>query len=121
MPYDAEVGKSNGPELYHNVYINPSSYRAFSKSGKFAHGTVMILELASKAVKNEAGLQGSFEKEFVALEASVKDSTRFKEAWAYYSFDDGAGKLKAKASPFNKSRCWSCHDDKAATDHVFTQ
>lgn len=122
LRYDNDVEKVRSrPELYHNVYINPSSYREFSKTGKFPDGTVMILELASAEVKKEPGLQGSFQKEFVALEASVKDSKRFEEGWAYFSFDDGPGKQKAKARPFPKAACWSCHHDKAATDHVFTQ
>ena len=81
----------------------------------------MILELASSDIKSEPGLQGSFQKEFVGLEASVKDSQRFKEGWAYFSFDGSDGKRKDKAQPFEKEACWTCHRDKAATDHVFTQ
>lgn len=122
LRYDSNAEKpARQPELYHNVYINPSSYRQFSKTGEFPDGTVMILELASAEVKKEPGLQGSFQKEFVALEASVKDSKRFDKAWAYFSFDDGPGKLKTKARPLPKAACWSCHHEKAATDHVFTQ
>jgi hypothetical protein len=109
------------PELYHNVYINLSSYREFSRTGKFPEGTVMVLELASSEVKKEPGLQGSFQKEFTALEASVKDSKRFTNGWAYYSFDGGNGQIKDKAKPFADSECWSCHHQKAATDNVFTQ
>lgn len=123
LAYSQNPGQTAGPgsDLYHNVYINPSSYREFAKTGKFPEGTVMILELARPEVKSEPGLQGSFEKEFVALEASVKDSSRFEGGWAYFNFTEGAGKLKAKAEPFPQSACWSCHHVNAATDHVFTQ
>lgn len=123
LRYDATAAErpKPRPERYHNVYINPAAYREFSKTGKFPDGTMMVLELASSAEKKEPGLQGSFQDKFVALEASVKDSSRFKEVWAYFSFDDGDGKLKAKATPFPKTACWSCHDQKAETDHVFTQ
>lgn len=107
--------------LYHNVYINPSSYRAFASSGKFPDGTILVLELASAGVKKEPRLQGSYQNEFVALEAAVKDSQRFAEAWAYFSFEGPDGKPIARAKPFAKDRCWSCHDQKAATDNVFTQ
>ena len=113
-------GINNG-ELYHNVYIHPSSYRAFVTSGKFPDGTMMVLELASSEIKREPGLQGSFQKEFVGLEASVKDSQRFEGEWAYFSFDGEDGKPKSKAQPFPRAACWSCHHEKAATDHVFTQ
>jgi hypothetical protein len=64
----------NTATIYHNVYINPSSFRAFAKTGQFPDGTVMILELASAEEKTEPGLQGSFEKEFVGSIVSVKDS-----------------------------------------------
>jgi Cytochrome P460 len=108
-------------EVYHNVYINPASYRGFVKTGQFPDGTVMILELANSAVKREPGLQGSFQKDFIGLEASVKDSKRFASGWAYFSFDGPKGMLKEKAQPFSDEECWSCHHQKAATDHVFTQ
>ena len=81
----------------------------------------MVLELASAEVKKEPGLQGSYQKEFVALEASVKDSQRFEGGWAYFSFDDKDGKPRFKANPFPKEACWACHHEKAATDHVFSQ
>src|SRR5437867_13244728 len=42
-----EQNQSASAQLYHNVYINPSSYREFAKTGKFPEGTVMVLELAS--------------------------------------------------------------------------
>jgi cytochrome P460 len=109
------------PELYHNVYINPAAYRQYIKTGQFPEGTMMILELARAENKNEPGLQGSYQREYVALEAAVKDSNRFDGGWAYFSFDGKDGKPLAKAPPFPKEECWSCHHQKAATDHVFTQ
>ena len=117
----SEKQPARAGELYHNVYINPSSFRFFSKTGSFPEGTMMVLELASAEVKKEPGLQGSYQKEFVALEASVKDSQRFEGGWAYFSFDDKDGKPRFKANPFPKEACWACHHQKAATDHVFSQ
>ena len=70
----------------HNVYINPAAYREFARTGKFLEGTVMAMELAAAEVKREPGLQGSFEKEFIGLEVSVKDSSRFEGGWAYFNF-----------------------------------
>lgn len=106
---------------FKNVYINPSSYREFVKTGAFPEGTVMVLEIAQAANKNEPGLQGSFASKYIALEASVKDSKRFSGGWAYFGFTDQEGKLKDKAKPFPESACLSCHQQKAATDRVFTQ
>lgn len=117
----ADPQRGRASEVYHNVYINSGSYAAFASTGQFPDGTIMVLELASSEIKREPGLQGSYQKEFVGLEASVKDSKRFPEAWAYFSFDTPEGKLKEKAQPFPKTSCWTCHHEKAATDHVFTQ
>jgi len=121
LSYAKNPGQTTGAQLYHNVYINPSSYFEFAKTGKFPDGTMMILELASQEEKKEPGLQGSFEKEIVGLEASVKDSTRFKEAWAYFNFTGANGKFLPRAKAFPKEACWACHDVNAQTDHVFTQ
>lgn len=108
-------------DLFHNVYIDPSAYRTYSESGEFPDGTVMILELARASVKDEPGLQGMYEQEFVALEVSVKDTSRFEGDWAYYGFTERDGGLKDKAEPFDPESCWKCHNEKAETDKVFTQ
>jgi hypothetical protein len=115
---------SNGAdEIYHNVYIKPEAYREFARTGKFPEGTVLVMEVASADTKREPGLQGSFEKEFVGLEVSVKDSKRFEGGWAYFNFSNGPGSnYKDKADPFPPSAgCVSCHKQNAATDNVFTQ
>lgn len=120
MPNPAPASANADEDIKH-VYINPSSYREFLKTGKFPEGTVMILEIAQAAKKNEAGLQGSYAEKFIALEASVKDSKRFPGGWAYYGFTDMEGRPLAKAKPFPDNACLSCHQQKAATDRVFTQ
>lgn len=122
LEYSPESDKQkSGKSEYKNVYLNPSAYRKFAKTGKFPEGTILVLETASTETKNEPGLQGSFQKEFIGLSAAVKDSKRFKESWAYFRFSKGAGKLKASAQPAEKSACYDCHREKGATDHVFTQ
>ena len=120
MPNPAPAS-ANAEEDIKHVYINPSSYREFLTTGKFPEGTVMILEIAEAAKKNEAGLQGSFAAKFIALEASVKDSQRFPGGWAYFGFTDMEGRPLAKAKPFPDNACLACHQQKAATDRVFTQ
>ena len=116
----ANAGQTNELD-FKNVYINPRAYREFSKTGKFPDGTILLLEIASAATKSEPGLQGSFQKDFLRLEAAVKDSKRFDDAWAYFSFTEKPGRLKDKAEPFRKASCFDCHHEKAAIDNVFTQ
>jgi hypothetical protein len=113
--------QSETSEMYHNVYINPEAYREYSKSGRFPEGTVMVMEMISADLKKEPGLHGSYEKDFMAVEASVKDS-RFEGGWGYFDFSEGMGTLKAEAEPLPQTAgCLSCHQERAATDHVFTQ
>jgi hypothetical protein len=119
-PNPAPSSADSGTD-FKNVYIDPAAYREFVKTGKFPEGTMMVLEIAQAATKNEPGLHGSFASEYVALEASVKDSKRFPGGWAYFGFTDREGKPLAKAKPFPESSCLSCHQKKAATDLVFTQ
>ena len=121
LSYAPDPAQARGGQLYHNVYMIPWAFREFSKTGKFPDGTMMVLELANAENKSEPGLQGSYQKEYTGLEVSVKDSARFDGGWGYFNFTERAGVLKAKAEPFPKNNCWSCHDQKAATDHVFTQ
>jgi hypothetical protein len=122
LRYDKDDGKpqSEKPE-YKNVYIDPASYREYVKTKTFPQGTVFVLESASGETKNEPGLRGSFQKEFVGLIAAVKDRERFADGWAYFRFTDTPGKLLEKAKPFAKSACFDCHQQKGAEDNVFTQ
>lgn len=99
------AGSSDGCDSRHNVYINPAAYREYVSTGKFPDGTVMV----SEAAGSES-----------ALQVSVKDSSRFDGGWGYFNFTDAQGKLKAKALP-EESGCRSCHQERAETDHVFTQ
>lgn len=120
MPNPAP-SSANSRTDFKNVYINPAAYREFTRTGNFPEGTVMVLEIASATEKNEPGLQGAYGSQYIALEASVKDSKRFPGGWAYFGFTDMGGNTLAKAKPFPEASCLSCHQKKAATDHVFTQ
>jgi hypothetical protein len=115
---------ARGGEMYHNVYIEPEAYRAYAKTEKFPEGTILAMEMLSADTKREPGLQGSYEREFLGLEVSVKDSSRFPgDGWAYFNFSNSVGSpYKSKAEPFPASAgCVSCHKQNAETDNVFTQ
>jgi hypothetical protein len=114
LRYDDNDEKQRPEELeYKNIYINPSAYRKYVKTGKFPQGTVLILEIATAETKKEPGLRGSYQKEFVGLLAAAKDRERFGEEWAYFRFTDKDGKLVDKARPFPKATCYDCHRQKA--------
>lgn len=104
-------GLSNASSgLSHNVYIDRAAYRAFSRTGKFPEGAVLILETSGVAGKKP-----------IALQASVKDS-RFDGGWGFFNFTNADGTIKDKAeSVADKSSCRTCHEERAKSDHVFTQ
>ncbi len=118
MSYSA--GAQGGhDETFHRVYVNPSSYRAFLKSGTFPEGTTFVLELYEPAAQLEMPARaGRYEGRRVALEVSVKDRKRFREGWAYFDFANGT---KRTATAFPASSCQSCHIRHAAVDSVFVQ
>jgi uncharacterized protein (TIGR03067 family) len=120
LRYD-EGAKQPAQLEYKNVYIDPAAYRAYKQTGAFPQGTVLVLETATGEEKKEPGLRGSFQKQFNGLSAAVKDKDRFPDGWAYFSFSDGPGKMKAKARPAKKAACFDCHRQKGAEDNVFTQ
>jgi hypothetical protein len=102
-------GVPNAPsELSHNVYMDRASYRAFSRTGMFPEGAVLILE-------SYAG------KQPMAFQASVKDS-RFDGGWGFFNFTNVDGTIKDTAEAVaSKSTCRTCHEERAKSDHVFTQ
>ncbi|MGE3539319.1 MAG: cytochrome P460 family protein [Candidatus Tectimicrobiota bacterium] len=124
-PHDMNEGKAPFPE-FHNVYIDPASYREYTRTGTFPDGTMLIKELVSVGSKQGASGKGYFQGEFIGLEASVKDSKRFAQApgnWAFFSFSnpDHTLPVKAKAMAQPLAACTGCHQGAAATDLVFTQ
>jgi len=114
----AEGAAPDGPGEFHHVYLRPSSYSEFRRTGKFPEGTVLVLELHEAAQKVAPSRHGLFEGRRIAVEAAVKDSTRFKEGWAYYSFGDGS---QTSAGAFARGACFECHRQHAARDNVFVQ
>jgi hypothetical protein len=121
-PNDMNDENAAFPE-FHTVYMNPGAYDHYEKTGKFADGTVLVKELISVGTKEASSGDGYFMGEFIGLEVSIKDKTRFmNEAgnWAYFSFGHKYP-LKDKASVQPAVSCNDCHTGNADDDWVFTQ
>ena len=114
---DAAAGKVAG--MFHNVYIEPSAYEHYVRTGKFREKTMMAMTLYEPGQKVHPSKQGFFEGEFVAVEFSLKDTERFPGSWAYFNFGKGAKGSRAVAMP--RQACQSCHVQNAADDNVFVQ
>jgi hypothetical protein len=121
-PNDLNDGEAMFPE-FHAVYMDPESFAHFKMAGKFRDGTVVVKELSSVGSKKAPSGNGYFQGEFTGLEATIKDSKRFKDepgSWAYFSFGHKYP-LKAEAAKNAASACNQCHQDNAKTDWVFSQ
>ncbi|WP_298900579.1 cytochrome P460 family protein [uncultured Psychroserpens sp.] len=123
-PNDMNNGKAAFPE-FHNVYIDPMSYKHYKKTGVWREGTILIKELVSVGGKSAASGSGYFMGDFIGLEATIKSKEHFPDEpgnWAYFSFTNPTeGTLAATGKPFKTAQCNSCHNTSAADDFVFTQ
>ena len=127
-------GEAPFPE-FHNVYIEPSAFAHWQKTGKFANGTQIVKELVliRKKDADEMNKDGStgevsgvgyFQGEFQGLELTVKDAARFAKepgGWAYFSFGHKSPPYAQTAKAFPTESCNACHEGAAADDFVFTQ
>jgi hypothetical protein len=61
---------------------------------------------------------GSYQSEVLAVEAEVKDATKFPgNGWAFFAFGkSSSGKLLARTQD-----CYSCHLAHGAVDNTFVQ
>lgn len=119
-PKDMNDGKPAFPE-FHNVYIDPTSWAHWKKTGKFRDGTIIVKELTGVGAKQSASGNGYFQGDFNGIAATVKDSKRFAdrtENWAYFTFesyDAKTGNIQANEA------CAACHKANAEEDMVFSQ
>jgi hypothetical protein len=121
-PNELNDGEASFPE-FHDVYINPSAWREWKKSGTFPDGTVMIKELTSIGSKKAPSGNGYFQGEFTGLEHAIKDSKRFpkeSKGWGYFTFGHKYP-LKKQAALQDVNACAQCHTANAQDDEVFTQ
>ena len=118
MTYGPHAPAPGTPQRFDNVFVNPSSYREFLKTGKWADGTVMLLEIRESESKGSINQHGHYQTGLAALEAHVKDSRRFPEGgWAFYDLKTNAA---SKPLPAN-NRCAQCHVANGAVDTTFVQ
>lgn len=117
----------NPPEApfpeFHNVYIHPSDFDHWKKTGTFRDGTVIIKELVSIGSKSATSGKGYFMGDYIGLEALVKDSRRFKNEpgyWAFFSFGHKYP-LAESTEKLPVATCSACHQANGADDFVFTQ
>ncbi len=106
---------------FNTVFVNPSSYREFMKTGTWPDGTALVLE--NRVAVHGGERQASLNKhgltqtnEVTGLEVHVKNAF-LPGGWGFYAFDN---KKSAKIIP-QAASCYSCHQQHAAVDTTFVQ
>ncbi len=106
-------------QRFHNLYLNRKAYQEYKQSGRFPEKSIIVMEVLTPASQVSINRNGQFEDQSLGIEAAVKDTSRFREGWAYFSFTRPGQPATAPAFP--KEACWDCHHAHGETDNVFTQ
>lgn len=120
MAYGPLRDKPGASPSFTNVFVNPSSYRAFLESGAWPDRTMFILEIRrSVTINNSAtGNNGRFQGDVVGIEAEVKDTQRFEKGWGFFALGT---KASAGEQIPTSAACYSCHATNAAVENTFVQ
>jgi len=111
----AQAGASN--PMFDNVFVNPSSYRAFLATGQWPDKTTFVIEQRSATSHGSINNAGHYQNELAAIEVETKDEKRFPQKWAFFPFS-----LKDKAASLPAtSDCNTCHSQNGAVDNTFVQ
>jgi hypothetical protein len=109
---------SMGHSMFDNVFVEPSAYREFQRTGTWPDGTQLVLESRMATEKGSINKHGKFQTdEIMGMEIHVKDVKRFQGGWGFFGFRDAT---PAKMIPMSAD-CYSCHQQHGAVDTTFVQ
>lgn len=122
LTYGPNRSRPGESPRFSNVFVNPAAWRIFEKTGQWPDGTLFILEVRDSTSPAAATDGSRTQGAKLALEAAVRDTSRFPgEGWAYFSFDDARG-LRETAKPLARTAtCYACHETHGAVQWTFTQ
>jgi hypothetical protein len=128
---DGTVTKT--PE-FHNVYVEPNTYRIFMETGNWPEGSLMVKEFSFTST-DEKNCDGPpayvcnawfgkviFQHGYIGVAVMLKDSKRYPDepgGWAYFSY----GHQPPPHAPFSpvreRAQCAQCHIDHAGPDQDY--
>jgi hypothetical protein len=117
MTYGPNAPAPGAPQAFTNVYVNPSSYRAFMKSGAWPDRTMFILEIRGSATEGSINRFGRFQTDLRAVEVNLKDA-RLPGGWGFFDFGTASGPI---APLPQTASCYACHRDNTAVEQTFVQ
>jgi hypothetical protein len=111
-------GANPAPPTFGNVFVNPSSYRSFLRTGKWPDRTMFVLEFRNSDSEASINKAGRFQTGIAGVEAEVKDS-RYPDGWAYFTFTAAASAEPMSAA--TSAPCIECHTKNTAVERTFVQ
>jgi hypothetical protein len=115
MSYAPRMGMNH--DMFDNVFVNPSAYKAFLETGTWPDQTMLVLELRGAGSKASINKSGHFQDgDVMGHEVHLKDQ-RVPGGWAFYGFDE-----TKPTTPFpHEMDCYKCHEQHGAVDTTFVQ
>ena len=104
-------------ETFGDVFVSRPAYDQFRATGSWPDKTILVLEKRMSSSKSSAEIVDHYEGDLAGISVEVKDTARFAEKWAYFSFDSSA--KTAKANP--KAMCWQCHNGGGGVENTYVQ
>jgi hypothetical protein len=116
MSYDPGAAM-DGHSMFDNVFVNPSAYRVFQRTGTWPDKTTLVLEFREAQGASSINQSGHTQSpKITSTEIHVKDAT-LPGGWGFFEFD---GQTSAK--PVKRpASCYQCHESHAAVDTTFVQ
>jgi hypothetical protein len=108
-------GESSSEGTFTNIYVTPAAYYRFLASGRWPENTVFIEEKRNSSSRTNKA--DHWQTDLVRFNAQVKDSSRYPEKWAFFSF----GYSQETAKPNARTRCFECHFERGAVETTFVQ
>jgi hypothetical protein len=110
--------EGDGGVTFNTVRMDPESYDEFIKTGKFRTGTMLELEVRRPVEEIAPAKGGKTQGAAIGHSIHVKDEKAGPGAWTFYGF---GGEAKTGNPVARSQACYSCHDQHAKLDTVFTQ
>jgi hypothetical protein len=116
MSYNPSAAAMNHT-MFDNVFVNPTSYKAFKETGTWPDKTTLVLEVRGSETGASINKRGHTQSaEIMGFEVHVKDA-KLPGGWGFFQFDN---EVSAKLTP-HSANCYSCHEQHAAVDTTFVQ
>jgi len=118
--FDMSYSAARTPDMhmFDNVFVDPTSWRAFQATGTWPDKTMLVLEARNARSRGSINKGGQFQDiDVMGIEVHVKDTARFAGQWGFFAFND---KSPAKRVPTGAD-CYSCHEAHGAVDTTFVQ